>query len=119
EVERLELDRLVATRQARIGLIGSARSADVTVRKELVLGGDRRSPSLELRVTVSNRSAHLVEAIFGLEWTLTMLGGGGNPSAWWEIDGRRSGHDTRGSAQAVMSFGQGNDYVGVAVDSSV
>ena len=27
-----------------------------------------------------------------------MLGGGGNPAAWWEIDGARTAHDARGTA---------------------
>ncbi len=28
-----------------------------------------------------------------------MLGGGGNPSAWWEVDGARQGHDTAGDGE--------------------
>ena len=58
-------------------------------------------------------------AILGIEWTLTMLGGGGNPAAWWEIGGARSGHDTRGAAAGVTDFAQGNDYVGIAVGTTV
>ena len=101
---------------------GSVTTADgpapIRVVKELVLGGDRRSPTLDLTVTVENRSDRSIEARLGLEWTITMLGGGGNPSAWWEI-GARTGHDVRGSATGITSFAQGNDYVGVAVASSV
>ena len=44
-----------------------------------------------------------------------MLGGGGNPSAWWDVDGERPGHDTAGTAAGVWALSQGNDYVGVAV----
>ncbi len=119
QVERLELDRLVASRQANVRWAGSAQPAEVQVTKELVLGGDRRSPTLELRLTVENRSGEVVEALLGLEWTLTMLGGGRNPSAWWEIAGMRTGHDTSGSAEAVTSLAQGNDYVGIAVATTV
>ena len=32
----------------------------------------------------------------GVEWALTMLGGGGNPAAWWDVGGERTGHDTSG-----------------------
>ena len=118
-VQRLELDRLVASRRASVDVAGSARRVELDVTKELVLGGDRRSPTLELRLTVENRSPDVVEARLGLEWTLTMLGGGGNPSAWWEIDDRRTGHDARGTAEAVSSLAQGNDYVGIAVATTV
>jgi alpha-amylase len=123
DVERLELDRLVARRHAAVdvasAVAGSARRADVEVTKELVLGGDRRSPTLELTLTVENRSADIVETLLGLEWTLTMLGGGGNPAAWWEVDGNRAGHDTRGIASAVDALAQGNDYVGVELTTTI
>ena len=32
-----------------------------------------------------------------------MLGGGGNPAAWWEVGGERSGHDASGTAAAVAA----------------
>ncbi len=118
-LEQLELDRLVASRLASVTSVGAVRPAEVEVTKELVLGGDRRSPSLDLTLTVVNRSTRSVEARLGLEWTLTMLGGGGNPSAWWDVAGVRAGHDTRGIAEGVTSLGQGNEYVGIAVATSV
>jgi alpha-amylase len=91
----------------------------VAVVKELRLAGDRRAPMLELKVTLENRGDRGIDGLFGLEWTLTMLGGGGNPSAWWEIDGGRTAHDGRGTARDVSEFAQGNDYVGIAVSTSV
>ena len=114
EIETLELDRLVATCDARVG-----EGATVRLTKTIELGGDRRSPSLALTLTVENRSAATVEAILGLEWTIMMLGGGGNPAAWLEVGGERIGHDTRGETAGVTSFGQGNDYVGVALSTTV
>ena len=96
-----------------------AGPATVRVTKEFVLDGGRRDPVFELKVTVENRSEAMVEALFGLEWTLTMLGGGGNPSAWWDVDGRRTAHDTHGTADAITSLAQGNDYVGIAVATTV
>ena len=50
EVETLELDRLVARRDATVA--GGGGPAAVTVTKELVLGGDRRTPTLSLKVSV-------------------------------------------------------------------
>jgi alpha-amylase len=117
EVETLVLDRLVTTRAARVS--SPAGEAVVLLTKEITLGGDRRSPTLELRVTVTNRSAGPIEAIFGIEWTLMMLGGGGNPAAWWEIDGARTAHDGRGSAAGVTAFAQGNDHIGISVGTTV
>ena len=48
-----------------------------------------------------------------------MLGGGGNPEAWWEVDGQRSRHDGEGSAAGISSVAQGNDWLGVSVATSV
>ncbi|MBI3747492.1 MAG: DUF1926 domain-containing protein [Chloroflexi bacterium] len=118
EIEQLELDRLVVGRTGHVRQAGTD-PAEVRVTKELLLGGDRREPTLELVLTVENRSAGTLEALLGLEWTLTMLGGGGNPSAWWEVDGTRTGHDTAGSAASTAALAQGNDYVGVAVATSL
>jgi 4-alpha-glucanotransferase len=112
-VAALERDRLVATRDATVS--GRPGPAGVVVTKEIVLGGDRRSPTLALTVTVENRSAHSVEAILGLEWTLTLLGGGGNPAAWWEVDRVRTSHDSTGTAAGITALAQGNDYVGIAL----
>jgi alpha-amylase len=114
-IETLELDRLVVSRDAVVGPAG----AHVDVRKELVLGGDRGSPTLTLGLTVTNRSAAAIEAKLGLEWTLMFLGGGANPAAWWEVDGRRTSHDSGGTAHAVRALAQGNDYVGISLATTV
>ena len=120
QVQQLELDRLVMSRLAIVARAGSSRPpAEVQLTKDLVLGGDRRAPTLELRLTLENRSTTVVEALLGLEWTLTMLGGGGNPSAWWEVAGLRTSHDSRGSADRITRLAQGNDFVGVTLATTV
>ena len=48
-----------------------------------------------------------------------MLGGGGNPAAWYEIGGERTAHDGSGAMVGVGTVRQGNDHVGVTVDTSV
>jgi len=116
-VELLEPNRLVV---ARLGSVRTPRGpASFRIAKEIILGGDRRTPTLDVTVTIENRSDWTVEALLGLEWTLTMLGGGGNPSAWWEVDGARTTHDSGGRATAVPTLSQGNDYVGIAVTTTV
>jgi hypothetical protein len=41
------------------------------------------------------------------------------PSAWWDIGGARTGTTSAGTASEVTDFEQGNDYVGVAVASTL
>jgi alpha-amylase len=117
EIDVLEPDRLVTTHAGTVTTPEGA--AAIRVVKEVLLGGDRRSPTLDLTVTIENRSDRAIDVLLGLEWTLTMLGGGGNPSAWWEIDGARQGHDTHGSIGTLTEYAQGNDYVGIAVAARV
>jgi alpha-amylase len=70
-------------------------------------------------VTIHNAGDRSLEARVGIEWALTMLGGGGNPEAWWEIEGARSGHDGIGAATGVTRIGQGNSWLGLAVETEV
>ncbi|HEV7605130.1 MAG TPA: alpha-amylase/4-alpha-glucanotransferase domain-containing protein [Candidatus Limnocylindrales bacterium] len=114
DIESIGPDRLVVTRDATVAAAGPGTSAVVRVTKTMILGGDRRGPTLTVELTVENRSAVAVEGILGLEWTITMLGGG-NPAAWLEIAGERSGHDSRGTATGVTHLAQGNDHIGIAV----
>ena len=69
--------------------------------KSIVIGGDRRTPTLSLTVDVTNDADEPVEGVLGLEWTIMLLGGGGNPSAWFEVDGVRGSHDGSGTSASV------------------
>ena len=106
----------MATRDATVK--AGRGAAAVRVRKEIEVGGDRRSPTLAVAVTVTNRTDRAVEARLGLEWTINLLGGGGNPSAWFRVAGERESHDGHGTAAAVSRFDQGNDWIGVSIDST-
>jgi 4-alpha-glucanotransferase len=117
ELAAIDRGRVVATRQATV--VGDQGPATVAVTKEIVVGADRRSPTLALTVTVENQSDQRLAALFGLEWTLMLLGGGGNPQAWLDVGGHRTTHDARGEADKVMSMAQGNDWVGIAVETTV
>jgi 4-alpha-glucanotransferase len=117
EIAELALDRLVATRTANVTAPTGDMAIDVT--KVIIIGGDRRAPTLALTVTIANRSGVALEAMLGLEWTLMLLGGGANPAAWWEGGGVRSPHDSPGTALRVMRLAQGNDSVGIAVITTV
>ncbi len=59
----------------------------------------------------------MLRARLGQEWGVKLLGGGGNPSAWYDVSGSRSPHDGSGSATGITLIGQGNDWLGVTVES--
>jgi alpha-amylase len=44
-----------------------------------------------------------------------MLGGGGNPAAYYQLDDERLPHDTAGSRAGVAILRSGNDYIGIDV----
>src|SRR5262249_25923248 len=58
--------------------------APVVVTKRFRFDGDRRSPAVGLEVTVVNEGETPIGARLGLAWSLNLLGGGGNPAAWWD-----------------------------------
>ena len=112
---------LVAGRDAaRADAIGARPRSEIT--KTVALGGDRRSPTLTLdgRPREPIRTVQRSRRGSGIEWTLTMLGGGGNPAAWWEVGGDR-GRPRRapGRRRGLTRIAQGNDYIGVAVATTV
>jgi 4-alpha-glucanotransferase len=106
--------RVVVRRDASLAGGGTVR-----VTKTVTLGGGRLDPALDLRVDLENIGDGAIAARVGLEWTTTMLGGGGNPSAWWDVDGERIGHDTSGTAASLGRLAQGNEHIGVAIGTAV
>jgi alpha-amylase len=113
--ERVELGPgcLVARRR------GTIAGATVDVTKSLTLGGDRRSPTLALELRLEHVAGPAVDARIGVEWSTTMLGGGGNPAAWWEIRGDRAGHDVAGAASGLSTIAQGNDFIGIVLTTTI
>ena len=99
------------------GLVDGSQA--IQVRKTISLGGGRMDPQLRVELAVTNASNGPLRARLGLEWATTMLGGGGNPSAWWEVDGQRAGHDGSGTAAGIEGLAQGNDWLGVRIDTRI
>ena len=91
----------------------------VRVEKTIAAGGDRRTPTLALDVRVENRGAGPLQTTLAVEWATTMLGGGGNPAAYYVIDGERTTHDAVGSRAALASLRSGNEYIGLDVATRV
>jgi hypothetical protein len=48
-----------------------------------------------------------------------MLGGGGNPSAWYEAEGARGPFDGPRVAAAATRVALGNDHLGIAISADV
>ncbi|HEY7736866.1 MAG TPA: alpha-amylase/4-alpha-glucanotransferase domain-containing protein [Candidatus Limnocylindrales bacterium] len=101
------------------GLLVARRDGAVRVSKSISLGGRRLQPALEVITEVENRGREPIHARVGVEWATTMLGGGGNPAAWWEVDGDRIAHDRQGAAAGIASLAQGNDELALAIRTTI
>ena len=109
--DRVVLERAGALRQADGGRV------PLRVRKTIVFGADRRVPTLDLAVDVTNDGTQAIDALVGIEFALNMLGGGGNPSAWYAVGGDRGSFDARRVADRADHVGMGNSYIGVELES--
>jgi 4-alpha-glucanotransferase len=116
-IDRLVPDALRLSRDGTVAIGGRAHAVRLEV--ELRIDGGRLDPTLGQRVTIENRGSEALEARIGSEWAMTMLGGGGNPEAWWELDGERTSHDATRSSSGVGRLAQGNDWLGVALATQV
>jgi alpha-amylase len=108
--------------QVRLERSGSVSLPDglhtpVGVRKTLTFGADRRVPTLDLAVEVTNLGEQPIDALLGVEWALNMLGGGGNPAAWFAVDGERGRFDGPRVADVAHHVGMANQHVGVELES--
>jgi alpha-amylase len=117
--ELLRLDEAGVALRRQGSVEGGAGRLPVLVSKAYTVSADRRSPRLELTVAVENGSDRALTTRLGIEWNLTMLGGGGNPQAWYDVDGERTAHDASGERNDVTEVRQGNDHVGVIVSTTI
>jgi 4-alpha-glucanotransferase len=110
--------------QATAGEVRLARSGEVTtasgmvpltIEKTFRLHGARQAPSITLEVTAHNTGASAIDARIAVGWAVNMLGGGGNPSAWFDLGDRRVAFDSTGDIAAARTIGFGNDALGVSV----
>jgi alpha-amylase len=114
-VESIEFESVVLARDVSlVGVPGAVR-----VVKRFAFGGDRSRPFLDLDVIIQNRSAELVRFDLGVEWALTMLGGGGNPAAFYRIGEESLTHDSTGERGGLGSIVSGNTYVGLELTTIV
>ena len=116
EVESIESDApVILAREVTL----RSSSGVVRVVKRFAFGGDRTRPTLDLDVSVQNRSAEPIRFDLGVEWALTMLGGGGNPAAYYRIGDESVSHDSTGARSGIGSIASGNTYIGLELTTSV
>jgi alpha-amylase len=102
------LERATVVRQG-------ASAIPVLATKRYRLEGDRRSPALGLEVTILHQGDVPLRARLALGWSLNLLGGGGNPAAWWDTGEGRVAFDTDGQLHGATTIACGNDALGVSV----
>jgi 4-alpha-glucanotransferase len=117
------LDGEFTVRHVEPGAITLSRDGMVagqpfTVTRTTWLGGGRLDPELGLELVIEHRGTEPVETRLGLELATHLLGGGGNPSAWYDVAGGRSAHDGTGEAAGISEIGYGNDWVGIKVSAN-
>jgi len=71
----------------------------LSIRKSIVLGGDRLAPTLTLRLEV-DATTQPVEGELALEWNFNLQGGGANPQAYYRWGKLETRHDGRGKVAA-------------------
>ncbi len=130
EVEELTEGRLVLRRDGAVHPSGPRRDGSaggdggwpVTLIKRFELGGTRLSPELALKAELRNRGDTGLETELDLEWAFQMLGGGGNPAAWYAVPDdaavtTRTPHDGSGDVAGVDRLAFGNDQLGVRLEA--
>ena len=119
--ELVELGRrhLLARRLGSVRSVSSGSHQSVLVEKLVTIGGTRRAPTVTVDVGVEHHGQDLIEARFGLEWSLMLLGGGANPAAYHEVDGQRYAHDGSGSVAGLDGVAAGNTTVGIRLETRI
>ena len=101
-------------RDVRVGAAG----VSVRVEKRFTFDGARRSPGIGVEVSIENRSAGPVRFDLAVEWAIMLLGGGGNPAAYYAVGDVRLAHDGSGDLAEAAVIRSGNTFIGLEVATS-
>jgi 4-alpha-glucanotransferase len=115
-VQDLSRDRLVVVRDGVVTVGGVAHPVHAV--KTIRIGGGRIDPTLDVETTMTNTGDGTLTARLVSEWSTMLLGGGGNPTAYIEIAGRRVAHDSAIRADAVDKMSAGNTFLGIEITTS-
>jgi len=116
-ITRLMTDEVTVERDGTVTVDDIAHSvrAITTMR----IGSSRLDPTLAVATTVTNTGTAAVTARLATEWSTMLLGGGGNPSAFVEVDGRRVAHDATIRADRIDAVLAGNTHLGVEIATTI
>ena len=107
----------VETGEVTLSRTGSAMGEPIGITKSLRLTGTRLAPELHLELEIRHLGTAPITTRVGLELSLHLLGGGGNPQAWYEVGGTLSPHDGTGQAAVVETIRYGNGWVGIEIEA--
>jgi alpha-amylase len=102
-----------------VALASASGPAVVRIDKSFAFDGDRRAPALGLTVAIENRSTEPLRFDLGLEWALTMLGGGGNPDAYYRFGSDELPHDSTGTRGGMTEVVSGNRSIGLELTTII
>jgi alpha-amylase len=91
----------------------------LTAQTTIRIGGGATDPTLAWEISLENLGDRPLVGRVGVEWATTMLGGGGNPDAWWSIGGVELRHDASDAASGVTTLGQGNRWLRTSIETEV
>ena len=92
-------------------------SASITLEKRITLAVN--SGVLEIEYKFTNSGSTIMEAVFGSEWNINLLGGGHNESAYYRVAGRELEDerlDSRGEIDGVQQLSLGNTYLDIEME---
>jgi alpha-amylase/alpha-mannosidase (GH57 family) len=93
---------------------GTILGQPVTMEKRLIL--EAAGATIHVSYALTNQGDVPVSARFAVESNFGLLGGGGNPGAWYEVDGKACGAlDSRGEHTDAREVRLINAGVGIAV----
>jgi 4-alpha-glucanotransferase len=98
EVVESDARSLLVRREGHLHVEGGPHR--LVVSKRISTAGSRRDPRLHLELTVENISGVPVEFELALEWGFNLMGGGGNPSAYYELQAARVDGEVDGEVES-------------------
>ena len=91
----------------------------IRITKTVRISGDRLRPALAVDVSMTNAGPDRIDALFGIEFALMLLGGGHNPAAFHAIAGRRVPHDDTLTVSGIDLLAAGNDQLGIEIETAL
>jgi len=100
-------------------LTATYEEGPIEIRKTIRIAGDRLRPILAVDVSLTNAGPDRLDALFGIEFALMLLGGGHNPAAFHAIAGRRTPHDDTLVVSGIDRLAAGNDQLGIEIETAL